>query len=136
MISLPLLILGHHFEFLALFVNILDEYDFIIGLEAAIQLEAVYQMTSHVFSVKPRSVLLFPVKDIKISPGTSTSIQLVDLPCTFSSGPAIIRVQPVEVGYSFNTIEVEFLDQSTCFHVSNKSQKPVYFHKDFPAAFF
>ena len=85
-------------------------------------------MTSHVFSVKPRSVLLFPVKDIKISPVTSTSIHLVgDLPCTFSSGSAIIRVQPVEVGYFFNTIEVEFLDQSTCIHVSNKSQKPVYF---------
>ena len=134
MISLPLLIQGHHFEFLALLVDMLDEYDFIVGLEAAIQLEAVYQMTSHVFSVKPRSILLFPVKDITISPGTSTSIQLVgDLPCTFSSGPAIIRVQPVEVGYSFNTIEVEFLDQSTCIHVSNKSQKPVYFHKDFPA---
>ena len=137
MISLPLLIQGHHFEFLALIVDMLDEYDFIIGLEATIQLEAVYQMTSHVFSVKPRSVLLFPVKDIKISPGTSTSIQLVgDLPCTFSSGPTIIRVQPVQVGYSFNTIEVEFLDQSTCIHVSNKSQKPVYFHKDFPAAYF
>ena len=130
MISLPLLIQGHHFEFLALIVDMLDEYDFIIGLEAAIQLEAVYQMTSHIFSVKPRSVLLFPVKDIEISPGTSTSIQLVgDLPCTFSSGPAIIRVQPVQVGYSFNTIEVEFLDQSTCIYVSNKSQKSVYFTK-------
>ena len=37
MISLPLLIQGHHFEFLALIVDMLDEYDFIIGLEAAIQ---------------------------------------------------------------------------------------------------
>ena len=118
-ISLPLLIQGHHFEFLAFIVDMLDEYDFIIGLEATIQLEAVYHMTSHVFSVKPRSILLFPVKDIKISPGTSTSIQLVgDLPCTFSSGPAIIRVQPIEVGYSFNTIEVEFfrsIHMYSCF---------------------
>ena len=31
MISLPLLIQGHHFEFLALIVDMLDEYDFIIG---------------------------------------------------------------------------------------------------------
>ena len=96
-------------------------------MEATIQLEAVYQMTSHVFSVKPRSVLLFPVKYIKISPGTSTSIQLVgDLPCTFSSGPAIIRVQPVEVGYSFNTIEVEFLDQSTCIDSDKDFDDNVY----------
>ena len=138
MISLPLLIQGHHFEFLALIVDMLDEYDFIIGLEATIQLEAVYQMTSHMFSVlNLGQYFCFQSKIFKVSPGTSTSIQLVgDLPCTFSSGPAIIRVQPVQVGYSFNTIEVEFLDQSTCIHVSNKSQKPVYFHKDFPAAYF
>ena len=68
---------------------------------------------------------LFPNKDIKILPGTSTSIQLSGaLPCTFTSGIAIIRVQPVELGFSFNTIEVEFLDQTTCIHISNRSNKP------------
>ena len=137
MIALPLKIQDHYFEFLALIVDILDEYDFIIGLEAAIQLEAVYHMTSHIVNIQPRSVPLFSNKDIKISPGTSTSIQLNgDLPCTFTSGLAIIRVQPVESGFSFNTIEVEFLDQSTCIHVSNKSNKPVYFYKDLPIAYF
>ena len=71
----------------------MDEYDFIIGLESAIQLEAVYHMTSHIVNIQSRSVPLFLNKDIKISPGTSTSIQLSgDLPCTFISGPAIIRV--------------------------------------------
>ena len=109
MIALPLRIQDHYFEFLALIVDILDEYDFIIGLEAAIQLEAVYHMTSHIVDIQPRSVPLFSNKDIKILPGTSTSIQLSgDLPCTFTSGTAIIRVQPVEPGFSFNTIEVEF----------------------------
>ena len=113
-------------------MDILDKYDFIIGLEAAIQLEAVYHVTSHVFSVQQRFN-----KNIKNLPGTSTSIQLFgDLPCMFYSGTAIIRVQPVEVGYSFKSIEVEFLDQSTCIHVSNKSDKPVYFYKDSPIAYF
>ena len=137
MIALPLKIQDHYFEFLVLVVDILDEYDFIIGLEAAIQLEAVYHMTSHVVNIQSRSVPLFSNKDIKISPGTSTSIQLSgDLPCTFTSGTAIIRVQPVEKGFSFNTIEVEFLDQSTCIHVSNKSNRPVYFYKDSPITYF
>ena len=55
-------------------------------------------MTSHVVNIQPRSVPLFSNKEIKISPGTSTSIQLFgDLPCTFTSGTAIIRVQLVEV---------------------------------------
>ena len=118
-------------------MDILDEYDFIIGLEAAIQLEAVYHMTSHVVNIQSRSIPLFSNKDIKISPGISTSIQLFgDLPCTFMSDTVIIRVQLVEAGFSFNTIEVEFLDQSTCIHVSNKSNKPVYFYKDSPITYF
>ena len=137
MIALPLRIQDHYFEFLALIVDILDEYDFIIGLEAAIQLEAVYHMTSHIVDIQSRSVPLFSNKDIKILPGTSTSIQLSgDLPCTFTLGTAIIRVQPVEPGFSFNTIEVEFLDQSTCIHISNRSNKSVYFYKDLPIAYF
>ena len=66
-------------------------------------------MTSHIVNIQSRSIPLFLNKDIKISPETSTSIQLSgDLPCTFTSGTAIIRVQPVEPGFSFNTIEVEF----------------------------
>ena len=137
MIALPLRIQDHYFEFVALIVDILDEYDFIIGLEAAIQLEAIYHMTSHIVDIQPRSVPLFSNKDIKILPGTSTLIQLSgDLPCTFTSGTAIIRVQPVQPGFSFNTIEVEFLDQSTCIHISNRSNKPVYFYKDLPIAYF
>ena len=58
------------------------------------------------------------------------------LPFTFTSGTAVIRIQPVEKGFSFNTIEVEFLDQSTCIHVSNKSNRLVYFYKDSPIAYF
>ena len=128
MIAMPLKIQDHYFEFLVLIVDILDEYDFIIGLEAAIQLEAVYHMTSHIVNIQSRSVPLFSNKDIKVLPGTSTSIQLSgDLPCTFTSGTAIIRVWPIEPGFSFNTIEVEFLDQSTCIQVSNRSNKSVYF---------
>ena len=137
MITLLLKIQNHYFEFLVLVVDILDEYNFIIGLEAAIQLEAVYHMTSHVVNVQPGSVPLFSNKDITISPGTSTSIYLFgDLHCTFTSGTAIIRVQLVEVGFSFNMIEVEFLDQSIYIHVSNKSNKPVYFYKDLPITYF
>ena len=67
---------------------------FIIGLEATIQLEGVYHMTSHVVNIQPRSVPLFSHKYIKISLGTSTSIQLSeDLPCTFTSGTGWIYIQ-------------------------------------------
>ena len=64
MIALPLKIQDHCFEFLVLVVDILDEYDFIIiGLEATIQLEAVYYMTSHIVNIQSRSVPLFSNKE-------------------------------------------------------------------------
>ena len=59
MIALPLKIQDHYFELLVLVVDILDEYDFIIGLEAAIELEVIYHMTSHVVNIQPRTVPLF-----------------------------------------------------------------------------
>ena len=58
MIALPLRIQDHYFDFLVLIVDILDEYDFIIGLEAGIQLEAVYHMISHIVNIQSRSVPL------------------------------------------------------------------------------
>ena len=94
-------------------------------------------MTSHIVNIHSRSVPLFSNKDIKVSPETSTSIQLSgDLPCTFTSGTAIIREQPVGPGFSFNTIEFEFLNQYTCIHVSNESNRSVYFYKDLPITYF
>ena len=100
MISLPIQIQDHYFEFLVLVVNMLDEYDFIIGLEATIQLEAIYFLPSHTLIVEPRAIPLYPSKNIKIDPGLSSLISISgELPCSFSSGPAIIRVQPVDDGF-------------------------------------
>ena len=88
-------------------------------------------------SIEPRSVPLYPSKDIKIDPSLSSSISMSgELLCSFSSGPAIIRVQPVDNSFSYNTIELDFIDQETCIHVSNKSPKPIYFMKDQPIAYF
>ena len=137
MISLPFYIQNHSFEFLALIVDMLDDYDFVVGLEAAIQLESVYYMASNILEVKQRSLPLFPFKDIKIEPGLSFLINLSgNLPCTFSSSSGIIRIQPVDKDYSYNTIETEFVDQVTPIHVTNKSQQPLHFPKDKPLTFF
>ena len=46
MIALPVHIQNHCFEFLVLIVDI-DDYDLVVGLEATIQLESVYFLTSY-----------------------------------------------------------------------------------------
>ena len=53
MLALPIQIQGHWFEFLVLVIDILDEYDFVLGLEAIIQLEATYYLTSHIITIEP-----------------------------------------------------------------------------------
>ena len=77
MLALPILIQGHWFEFLVLVVDVLDEYDFIIGLESIIQLEATYYLASHILTIEPRSIPLYPYKNIQILPKTSMMIQLI-----------------------------------------------------------
>ena len=59
-----------------------------------------------------------------------------NLPCTFSLGPAIIHVKPVETSYSFHTIETIFADQATCIKISNSSDKPIYFLDLEPVVYF
>lgn len=137
MIAFPVDIQNHSFEFLSLIVDMLDDYDLVIGLEAAMQLECVYYLSSSMLEVKQRSIPLYTVKDVQIPPGLSSLLELTgNLPCTFSSGLGIIRVKPVDNTYSYNTIETEFVDQRTCIHVTNKSSKTVFFSQDIPLAFF
>ena len=91
MLALLILIQDHWFEFLVLVVDVLDKYDFIIGLESVIQLEATHYLASHILTIEPRSIPLYPYKNIQILPKMSIMIQLIgDLSCDFSSGTAII----------------------------------------------
>ena len=112
MLAFLILIQNHWFEFLVLVVDVLDEYDFIIGLESIIQLEATYYLTSHILTIEPKSIPLYPYKNILILPKMSTMIQLIgDLPCDFSSGTAIIRVKPIIETFSYITLAAEFINQ-------------------------
>ena len=54
MLALPNLIQDHWFEFLVLVVDVLDEYDFLIGLDSIIQLEATYYLASLILTIEPR----------------------------------------------------------------------------------
>ena len=117
-------------------MDVLDEYDFIIGLESIIQLEATYYLASHILTIEPRSIPLYPYKNIQILPKTSTMIQLIgDLPCDFSSGTAIIRVKPINETFSYITLEAEFINQITSFLVSDTSDKTIHLLSKTPIAF-
>ena len=130
MLALPIQIQGHWFEFLVLVIGILDEYDFVLGLETIIQVEATYYLTSHLITIEPQLLPLYPVKNIQVLPKTLTMIQLIgDLPCT------IICVKPVNDNFSFVTFETDFINQTTSFLLSNTSDQTLYFPSHIPLAF-
>ena len=65
MLALPILIQNHWFEFLVLVVDVLDEHDFIIGLESIIQLEATYYLASHILILSLNQFLCILIKTYK-----------------------------------------------------------------------
>ena len=135
--ALPLHIQNLTFEFLVLVTDILDNYDLIIGLEALMQLEASHFLATQVLFVEPRSIPLYPTKHITLPQQSSTPISISgELPSTFLSGKAIVRIQPIQDDYSFLTVEVDFLNQSTCFIVTNTSSRVVEFPVDIPFGYF
>ena len=137
LMALPLHIQNLTSEFLVLVTDILDNYDLIIGLEALMQLEVSYFLATQVLFVEPHSIPLYPTKHITLPQQSSTPISISGkLPSTFLSGKAIVRIQPIQDDYSFLTVEVDFLNQSTCFIVTNTSSCVVEFPVDIPFGYF
>ena len=136
MISLPVEIQGKHFVFLALIVDILEDYDFIIGLEAMMQLDGLYDLPSQQLHIQTKSVPLYPHKDISIAPHSQGLIHFSGkIPCSFTSGQAVIHVAPTDNRFSYITLEATFIDQTTSFHITNDSSQTIHFPQMFPAAF-
>ena len=137
MISIPILIQKKLFTFLALIVDILDDYDFVIGLEAMIQLGCLYDLPSQTLQISQRSIPLYPHKCVTVPPQTTSLIHLQGaLPCSFTSGNAIIYVAPLSKDFSFITFEAFFVDQTVILQITNEGQTPRYFSDSHAFAYF
>ena len=74
-----------------------------------------------------RCIPLYPVKDVILPPKAEIPILITgQLPLTFSSGFAVVHVLPVTNTYSVVTTETEFINQTTCFNLTNTINKSRY----------
>ena len=83
--------------------------------------------------MEDRCIPLYPVKDVILPPKSEIGILVTGkLPVTFSSGLAVVHVLPVTNTFSVITTETEFLNQTTCFNLTNTFNKPRYFYHNLP----
>ena len=137
LVAMPLIIQDYLFQFLALVTTLSEDFDFVLGLESLIQLESVYSLGQNILQIENRCIPLYPVKDLILPPKAEIGIVVTgELPRTFSSGFAVVHVIPVTDTYSVVTAETEFINQTTCFNLTNTINKPRYFYHNIPFAYF
>ena len=133
LIAMPLIIQDYLFQFLALVTTLSEDFDFVLGLESLIQLESVYSLGQNILQMENRCIPLYPVKDVILPPKAQIGIVITgELPRTFSSGFAVVHVIPVTNTYSVVTTETEFINQTTCFNLTNTINKSRYFYHNIP----
>ena len=137
LLALPILINGHLFQFLVLVTSFSDDLELIFGMESLIQLESSLFLMDNTLSVTPHCIPLYPTHEIVLQPQEQKPIYLYgNLPNSFSSGDEITHVPPVDPTFSVLTLEAEFVNQSTCFLLSNRSTENRIFPSTQPFAYF
>ena len=136
LIAMPLIIQGYLFQFLVLVTTLADDFDFVLGLEALIQMESIYSLRNNTLQFENRCIPLYPLTGTVIPPKSQNVIQLTgQLPLTFSSGFAVVHVLPLLNTLSIITTETEFLNQTTCFNLTNTNTTPRIFSQNIPFAY-
>ena len=136
LITMPLIIQGYLFQFLVLVTTLADDFDFVLGLEALIHMESTYSLRNNTLQFENRCIPLYPLTDTIIPPKSQNVIQLTgQLPLTFSSGFAVVHVLPLLNTLSIITTETEFLNQTTCFNLTNTNTTPRIFSQNIPFAY-
>ena len=136
LIAMPLIIQDYFFQFLALVTTLSEDFDFVLGLESLIQLESVYSLGQNILQIENRCIPLYPVKDVILPPKAKIPIVITgELPRTFSSGFAVVHVIPETNTYSVVTTETEFINQTTCFTLTNTINKSRHFYHNIPFAY-
>ena len=87
-IKFPVSFAGHHLEFIAFLIDIIDDFDFVIGSKSMFELEADMKYSNLTFELAVRSIKLIPSRSYTCPPHKCQSIKMkvIDCPPEFHSG--------------------------------------------------
>ena len=78
-IKFPVSFAGHHFEFIAFLVDIIDDFDFVIGSKSMFELEADMKYSNLTFEFAKRSIKLIPTRSYCYIVGLGLNCKFIDL---------------------------------------------------------
>ena len=127
-IKFPVSFAGHHFEFIAFLVDIIDDFDFVIGSKSMFELEADMKYSNLTFEFAKRSIKLIPTRSYTCPPHQCKSIKmkLIDWPPDFHSGTVVAKMITSREDKLPQTVRLNIVNGYTSLSLCNETDKPLH----------
>ena len=127
-IKFPVSFAGHHFEFIAFLVDIIDDFDFVIGSKSMFELEADMKYSNLTFEFAKRSIKLIPTRSYTCPPHQCKSIKmkLIDCPPDFHSGTVVAKMITSREDKLPQTVRLNIVNGYTSLSLCNETDKPLH----------
>ena len=127
-IKFPVSFAGHHFEFIAFLVDIIDDFDFVIGSKSMFELEADMKYFNLTFEFAKRSIKLTLTRSYTCPPHQCKSIKmkLIDCPPDFHSGTVVAKMITSREDKLPQTVRLNIVNGYTSLSLCNETDKPLH----------
>ena len=127
-VKFPVSFAGHHFEFIAFLVDIIDDFDFVIGSKSMFELEADMKYSNLTFEFAKRSIKLIPTRSYTCPPHQCKSIKmkLIDCPPDFHSETVVAKMITSREDKLPQTVRLNIVNGYTSLSLCNETDKPLH----------
>ena len=127
-IKFPVSFAGHHFEFIAFLIDIIDDFNFVIGSKSMFEVEADMKYSNLTFEFAKRSIKLIPTRSYTCPPHQCKSIKmkLIDCPLNFHSGSVVAKMITSREDKLPQTVRLNIVNGYTSLSLCNETDKPLH----------
>ena len=127
-IKFPVSFAGHHFEFIAFLVDIIDDFDFVIGSKGMFELEVDMKYSNLTFEFAKRSIKLILTRSYTGPPYQCKSIKMkmIDCPPDFHSKTVVAKMITSREDKLPQTVRLNIVNGYTSLSLCNETDKPLY----------
>ena len=122
---------GHYFEIIAFLVDIIDDFDFVMGAKSPYELEADPRFSRLQLEFAERSIDLVPTQDYMAKPNQETQVmfRMVKSPPDLFNGSAILKLITSRKDNLPQTLLVHMINREVTLNLHNKTDEPIYLYK-------
>ena len=122
---------GHYFELIAYLVDMLDDFQLVIGSKSMFELEADVKFSNLTFEFAQRSIELIPTKYYCCPPHQSIDIKfkMTDSPLDFFGGSVVAKMYTSRPDKLPQALRFNVVNRKVNIKLFNESDEPVHFYK-------